>query len=162
MTWTKVVCKREGCPGLFTVDNSVEERRCPKCGLKHYGPWDDPQADTEASSGGFVSEDRPAKQSQQSGLQRRERDSELSDGRGGRTCRRCGTEYDPDRETPKPWMDSARCPSCGCKNEPGQTPATTQPVARTDGGLPTEVSSVVESLTNAGKEVHLHVHYHQG
>jgi len=73
------------------------------------------------------------------------------------TCARCGTDYDTTRETPKDWMDSSRCPQCGCTNEQAN-----QPVARADGGVPDVVSNVVEQVDTDGKELHLHVHYHEG
>lgn len=74
------------------------------------------------------------------------------------TCERCGNEYDTNRETPKPHMNSARCPKCGCENEPGATADAPQ-LARADGGAP-GVAEVVEQIETDGKELHLHVHYH--
>lgn len=75
------------------------------------------------------------------------------------TCDRCGNEYDTERETPNPHMNSARCPKCGCENEPDGTPAPAPAAARADGGVP-DVARVVEQIETDGKELHLHVHYH--
>lgn len=33
------------------------------------------------------------------------------------TCRRCGDEFDSDREPATPGSDTSRCPSCGEKND---------------------------------------------
>lgn len=79
-------------------------------------------------------------------------------------CGRCGNEYDTERETPKPTMNSQRCPACGCENDPAMAPTPDAPeladtLARTDGGVP-DLSRVVEQLDTDGEEVHLHVHYH--
>ncbi|SDG44542.1 hypothetical protein [Halorientalis regularis] len=34
------------------------------------------------------------------------------------TCERCGSSFDPDRETDVDAASSARCPSCGWEYEP--------------------------------------------
>lgn len=33
------------------------------------------------------------------------------------TCRRCGDEFDPDREPPVEGADTSRCPGCGATND---------------------------------------------
>lgn len=53
MSWVEVDCERDECGNSFKVDEELEERRCNKCGLEHYPPWDDPQTEDLAELSGF-------------------------------------------------------------------------------------------------------------
>lgn len=80
-----------------------------------------------------------------------------------RTCERCSTTYDTERDVKMPGADTTRCPSCGQKPSPDEEAEGAQ--AATDGGTPTTTSGGAENgvtvATDDGRlvvEIHIHVH----
>lgn len=76
------------------------------------------------------------------------------------TCRRCGTEFDTERDPVTPHQNTERCSSCGYDHsEPQNEAQPTKPVAADESPAVAEALPI-DRLADAEGDVHLHVHYH--
>jgi len=74
------------------------------------------------------------------------------------TCKRCGEQFDTDREEKIPHQNTHRCPCCGTDHSPATAEVDEQSRQIEDAALQNPPEAIANLLQNSNGDVHLHLH----